>query len=284
MHFPSDSLKMSESTFIILRDLIHERVGIYYENHKQDMLADKMQPRVLENGLTSFLDYYYLLKYDTNAEAEWKYLMDALSVPETFFWREVDQIKTLVTVLLPQYLDQCSFTPSMYNPIKIWSAACSTGEEPLTIAIALKEAGWFEKVPITIYASDASSRAISLAKRGIYRPHSFRTLPEHLRDKYFTHEEGGWKIAPEIHRKVQWQVANLLNPLEIEALSHSPFIFCRNVFIYFSENSIRKTVETFFKGMPTPAYLCISSSESLLKLNTKFDLQEINGAFIYVKT
>ena len=285
MSFLPEPLKLSESVFIILRDLIHERTGLYYEDTKRDLLADKLSPRVIELGLSSLLDYYYMLKYDAAITQEWKYLINLLSVPETFFWREIDQIKATVNILLPQYLknrqDACS--TGSFQPIRIWSAACSTGEEPLTIAMALNEAGWFERYRIEIYASDASEAAIAKAKEGIYRSRSFRNLPPELKAKYFTEERDGWRVSPLLNNRIRYQTANLFSPFEIKFLARANFIFCRNVFIYFSQNSIRQTALLFFQEMPTPGYLFLSSSESLLKLDTGFELEEVGDAFVYVK-
>jgi chemotaxis protein methyltransferase CheR len=285
MSFLPEPLKFSESVFVILRDLIHERTGLYYEDTKRDLLADKLSPRVIELGLSSLLDYYYLLKYDAAITQEWKYLINLLSVPETFFWREIDQIKATVNILLPQYLknrqDACS--TGRFQPIRIWSAACSTGEEPLTIAMALNEAGWFERYKIEICASDASETAIAKAKEGIYRSRSFRNLPPELKAKYFTEERDGWRVSPLLNNRIRYQTANLFSPFEVKFLARANFIFCRNVFIYFSQNSIRQTALLFFQEMPTPGYLFLSSSESLLKLDTGFELEEVEDAFVYVK-
>lgn len=280
----SNSLKLSENIFIILRDLIHERTGIYYDASKRDLLADKLIMLILDRGFDSFLDYYYLLKYDNDTEQEWQHLIDILSVPETFFWREFDQIESFVKILLPEYyLKGYNLEHYDRGAIQIWSAACSTGEEPLTLAIALNEAGWFERCPITIYASDASPRALTQAQKGIYRDRSLRNIPPHLKAKYFTQTPQGWRISPEIHQKVYWTRANLVNHKEITLLAHAPFIFCRNVFLYFSQQGISQTVDFFFEKMPTPSYLFIGASESLLRLKVGFKLQLIGGAFVYVK-
>ncbi|MDJ1168105.1 protein-glutamate O-methyltransferase CheR [Roseofilum sp. BLCC_M154] len=286
MIFSTHVFEMPDSTFVILRNLIHERTGIYYDQCKQDLLADKLSPRLLEQGLHSFLDYYYLLKYDTSARQEWQELVNTITVPETFFWREFDQIEVLLQRLIDRYLEQQKKTGLSYSygyPLKIWSAACSTGEEPLTIAMALEEAGWFNRLPIEIYATDISSRAIAKAKKGLYREHSFRALSPTLKQKYFVSEEQQWRIDPDLHSRIRWKTANLLNPDELVLFSNIPFIFCRNVFIYFSPESIQKTVMMFFEKMPENGYLFLGSSESILKLNTPFKICEINKSFIYVK-
>jgi chemotaxis protein methyltransferase CheR len=280
MRFQAEPFSLPESIFTILRDLIHEHTGLYYENNQRTMLAEKLSPRLLERDLDSFLDYYYLLKYDLNAYEEWHYLMDILSVQETYFWREIDQVQVMVDVLLPQLLELPKFR---YQPVRIWCAVCATGEEPLSIAIALQEKGWFDKFAIKIYASDGSQKAIAQAQKGIYRERSFRTLPEYLKQKYFQKIEGGWKIQADIHQRVQWSLANLMQPNEIQSLTHANFIFCRNVFIYFSEESIKHTVSLFYQGITSPGYLFVGAAESLLKITKEFDLQEIGGAFVYVK-
>lgn len=290
MSFRPNSLELPESIFVILRDLIHERTGLYYEANKRNLLADKLYPRLLEWCFDSFLDYYYLLKYDENASEEWKNMMDALAVSETFFWREFDQIQALVNVLLPDYLagilggKWAAGCPSSSRPVQIWSAACSTGEEPISIAIALREAGWFGRVPIRIYGSDASPRAIAKARAGLYREYSFRALSPELRDKYFVREGQNWRVVPEIHGRIQWKVANLGHPEDFQSIVNPNFIFCRNVFIYFSEPSIRKTAQVLFEKLSNPGYLFLSASESLLQMKTDFQMREVEGAFYYFKS
>lgn len=271
--------RLSEAEFTILRDLIHEHLGLYYQNNKRDVLEDKLSSLIVEHSSGSFLDYYYFLKYDTSAENEWLKVTDALRVTETYFWREIDQVATLVDILLPKF-----FAQPRARTLRIWSAACSTGEEPLSIAIALREAGWFKRASIEIVASDLSQTAIAKAKQGVYRSHALRNLPAHLRDKYFQPEPNNlWRISPEIHACVRWTTANITVRQDIAYLAPVNFIFCRNVFIYFSSDMIKKTVSQFFELMPTPSYLFVSTSESLLRSTTDFELQEIGGTFIYVK-
>src|SRR5690348_1898719 len=134
----SQNLALPEGTIALIQTLINERTGMFFDNGKSDLLMDKLSPLVIERGFSSYLDYYYLLKYDTSAGIEWRNVMNALSVQETYLWREFDQIRALVQSLLPEW-----HARNTGAPLRIWSAACATGEEPLTIAIALNEAGWF---------------------------------------------------------------------------------------------------------------------------------------------
>jgi chemotaxis protein methyltransferase CheR len=277
MPFSTDTLGLPDSAFGLLRDLIHERTGLFYDSSKGEMLTDKLSPLVINRGFSSFLDYYYLLKYDAEAGDEWKKVIDALSVQETYFWREIDHVRAIVDVLVPRH-----YSTPRAGPLRIWSAACATGEEPLTIAMALMEKGWFDR-QIEIYASDASPAAIEKARLGAYRERSFRNLPPVLRDKYFTETGRGWRVVPELHSRIRWAVANLTVEQELARLATAPIILCRNVFIYFSPESIRKTVGIFWRLMPAGGHLFVGSAESLLRLNTDFDFQEIGGAFVYVK-
>jgi len=171
---------LPEGTTALIQSLINERTGMFFDNGKSDLLIDKLSPLVIERGFGSFLDYYYLLKYDPSAHAEWLNVMNTLSVQETYFWREMDQVHALVKTLVPQWQAR-----SGNSTLRIWSAACATGEEPLTIAMALNEAGWFERASNEIVASDASSKAIDRARKGVYRERAFRNLPARLRDRYF---------------------------------------------------------------------------------------------------
>ena len=204
--------------------------------------------------------------------------MNALSVQETYFWREMDQVRALVQTLVPQWHARTS-----NSPLRIWSAACATGEEPLTIAIALNEAGWFERAQIEIRASDASSKAIARATQGVFRERAFRNLPPELRARYFEPEGSGWRVRSDIHSRISWSIANLMEESQIAPLAAADFIFCRNVFIYFSESAIGRVVGSFSRFIRPPGYLFVGAAESLLRLTTDFTLTEIDDAFVYAK-
>ena len=274
----SQNLVLPEGAGALIQSLINERTGMFFDNGKRDLLIDKLAPLVIERGFSSYLDYYYLLKYDTASRLEWQNVLNALSVQETYLWREFDQVRTLVEILLPQW-----YAANPGSTLRIWSAACATGEEPLTIAIALNEAGWFEKAPIEILASDASSRAIERAREGVYRDRAFRNLPAGLRDRYFEKDGPAWRVRSDIHRRITWRIANLMEEDQIASFASADFIFCRNVFIYFSENAIRRAVRSFAKFIKPPGYLFVGAAESLIRVTTDFTLTEIGDAFVYVK-
>jgi chemotaxis protein methyltransferase CheR len=279
MRFHSEILGLPKGTEALLAELVHSRTGVYFDASKIDLMIDKLSPLVVRRGFSSFLDYYYLLKYDDTAPAEWGNVMNAISVGETYFWREFDQVRALTQLIVPQWL---AAHPG--KTLRIWSAACASGEEPLTIALALHEAGWFDRASIEIHGSDGSSTAIDKAIAGVYRERSFRSLAPERRERYFLQEgPKTWRVRPELHSKVHFSVANLINEAEIAPLATADIIFCRNVFIYFSESSIARTVRLFARYMPVEGYLFVGTAESLLRQTTDFELKDICNAFVYEK-
>ena len=280
MAFTPDTFGLPETGLPLLRDLIHERTGMFYANGRYDTLSDRLAPLVIERGFRSFLDLYYLLKYDErSSRAEWCRVFDALSVQETYFWREVDQIRGLALTVLPKLV-----RAAPYETVRIWSVPCATGEEPLTIAMMLEETGWFGRAAIEIHGSDASPSAIAGARAGRYRQRSFRSLPAALTEKYFSEEDGIHQPTKALRDRItSWSVVNLLDRAQIEAQAHSPVIFCRNAFIYFSRESVKRVADGFADLMPTPGFLFLGASESLLNVTDRFLLDDLDRAFVYVK-
>jgi chemotaxis protein methyltransferase CheR len=280
MSFAPENLGLQEAGLPLLRDLIHEQTGLFYDNGRYDTLSERMAPLVIERGFRSFLDFYYLLKYDEReAPAEWLKVVNALSVQETYFWREIDQVQGLACKLMAEIVKA-----SPYEPVRIWSVPCATGEEPLTIAMVLEETGWFGRVAIDIHGSDASSAAIEKARAGRYRERSFRALPPALREKYFVAREGLSSPVPALSQRItSWSVVNLMASEEVAPRASCPVIFCRNAFIYFSPKAVKQVVELFADQMPTPGYLLVGASESLLSVTDRFMLDDLPRSFVYVK-
>lgn len=267
-------VRVPEGVPALLRDLIHDKTGIFFEDSRLDALMEKLEPLARERGHLSFLDYYYALK--DNGAVEWEQAWEALSVQETYFWREMSQIDALTEIIIPEWFQKHS------TPFRIWCAACATGEEPYSIAIALAEAGWSSH-PIEIIASDASSIALKKAKAAVYRERAFRSLPPGLRLKYFEPVADGSKLKAEIVSKIKFRQANLSDSGDVAALARVQAIFCRNVFIYFSPHAVRQTVANMAAKMPSGGHLFVGAAESLLRMTADFELKEIGKAFAYVR-
>ena len=273
-------LRVPERTLTLLRDLIAAHAGIHYDDGRLDIMGDRLAPLAIDRGFDSMLDYYYLLKYDTAAVSEWPRVMDTLSVQETYFWRESDQFRSLTGALMPLLVAR------RRSPIQIWSIPCASGEEPLSIAMALSEAGWFERAAIEIHASDASEAALARAAQRRYGPRSFRQLPEALREKYFTRTpaKDEWTVNDDLFRRItSWTRINIVQPGEAAARAGCDVTFCRNLFIYFTPAGVREVTARLVKWMPTPGYLYVGAAESLLRTGAGLELQEQGGAYVYVK-
>ena len=278
MDFGTKSSNPRPGAEVLLRDLVFERTGLVFEDSKLDLFTSKLAPLMKERGFNSYLDYYYLLKYDPASDEAWDELIDAVTVQETYFWREMDQLHGLAEKVIPELL---AIRPG--ERIRIWCAASATGEEPLSIALRLNEENWFERADIQIIATDASPAALRKARSGLYSGRSFRALPEALRAKYFTEQGKEWKVSHDLMRRITWGRVNLLDERAVGDCASASVIFCRNVFIYFAPETIRRVVDSFARNIIVPGFLFVGASESLLKATDEFDLEEIGNAFVYTK-
>jgi len=273
----------------LLRDLIQERLGLSLSDHNGiGLITNKLAGRLKQNHCESFLEYYHLLSSKgAAAEEELREVVAVLAKSKSGFFRQTRAVRALVDVALPQLL---SLSPtdiaSRPEPLRIWSTSCSTGEEPLSIAMALNEAGWFERASIEIHASDASYLAVERAIQGVYSEQRVGGLDVQLRDKYFTLEEGGWRVVPEMHKLIQWKVANLMIENEVADLARSQVIFCQNVFIYFTEHAIYETLRLFVRFMPAGAYLFSDSGDyftSLVSSTGLFEPANASGVDAWIR-
>jgi chemotaxis protein methyltransferase CheR len=260
----------------LLRDLIHANCGIYFEEQNFYLMIDKLTPLMQARNCRSLLELYFFLKQRPHYSDDWRRVMDALSVQETYFWREIDQINAVAKIIVPKWFERTN------DLLRIWIAASASGEEAFTLAIVLEEAG-FGRHPIQIVGSDASEAALEKARRGMFRERSFRSMPPELRARYFKPGREHSLLSPMIMSRVRFERVNVIMPSETAELASSPIIFCRNVFIYFSEEVITRTVRSFAERMPAGGYLCVGASESLLRLTQDFDLQHVGDAFVYVR-
>ena len=149
------------------------------------------------------------------------------------------------------------------------------------MAMAISEAGWFDRIAIKITATDLSHAALFKARQGLFRERSFRNLPVEKRDKFFEKEGNLWRVDPALHSRIRWESANLIDHTDIARFGAVPFILCRNVFIYFSKETIRRVVRLMAESIQPPGYLLVGVSESLLKISSDFELTYVGNAFAY---
>jgi chemotaxis protein methyltransferase CheR len=275
----TEAPELSEATFQLLRDVIEARTGVIFDEPKRLMLADKLAELVATSGMNSFLEYYYALRYDDPRGEHTAALFDRLAVPETYFWRQPEHFTVLARVIAPKF-----FEAFPGRTLRIWSGACCTGEETLSIAIAFAEAGLLDSSPIDIMGTDASRAMIAAAVAGVYHERSFRQIPKSLRDKYFDADPaGGWRPKGWLKERITYQVASLTNPATLNAFGTSDVIFFRNVFIYFSDDTTRAVANRVAELMPPDGYVFVGAAESLTRLGVSLELAQVGNAFVYVR-
>lgn len=271
------ALAMSPQVFAILSALIEERTGIHYSLTDLDLLRDKIEARVLDAGFESFLDYYYFLKYDVEGAAEFDRLVEVLVVGETYFFREYDQLRLLAEQLVPERIAQG------VRPVRIWSAACATGEEPLTLAMMLRHKGLGQDVDLV--ASDISARSLERARSGRFGRRAARSIPDPaLFERYVRREgEDSFWVDPALIGAVAWRQVNLVDAEAVKALGSFDFVLCRNVLIYFREDTARTVVAQLTSALRPGGVLLVSVSESLMRFGTPLEVEERERIFLYRK-
>jgi chemotaxis protein methyltransferase CheR len=270
-----NDLELTPPLFAILSSLIEERVGLCYTLQDQELLAAKLSPRVLELGFGSFLDYYHYLRYDPESEREFAGMVNALVVNETYFFREFVPLSVMVTDFIAP-LVQAGGRP------RVWCAACSTGEEPLTLAMLLAQHGLLGKVELL--ATDISSSALARARSGEFGRRSLRQVPApHLAARWLTVGERSIKIDPALIETIRWKQLNLIDASAIEALGPLDWILCRNVLIYFRDTTAAQVVNQMSQRLRPGGVLLVGVSESLLRFGSGLICEEHAGVFSYRK-
>ena len=197
-----NELRLEAALFRLLRGLVEERTGIFYADSHHDVFSSRVWERMVEAGFESPLDYYYYLRYDVASAVEFDALVDELVVNESYFFREPDQLRSLCDDVLRPLVE------AGQRP-RVWCAAASTGEEPLSVAMLLAEAGLLAEVDIV--ATDISQKALARAKRGAHPRSTLRALPVGAHERWMSTKDGGVAVAAEIRDKIDWRRLNLLD-------------------------------------------------------------------------
>ncbi|MBC8550885.1 MAG: protein-glutamate O-methyltransferase CheR [Nitrospira sp.] len=267
---------LSDSTFKDLRNYIYDISGIYIADTKKYLIESRLSRILQEKKLTCYEDYFKMLKVGINGN-ELSRLFDAVTTNETYFFREPHQFELLLNTLFPKIMQE-----SPGKKIKIWSAACSTGEEPYTMAMMLNEK--FRNLSnVEIYASDISEGVLSSAKKAMYNSYSVRNVPENYMKKYFSPNGQMFDLNPTIKQAVKFMKINLIDDKNIRNARGVDIIFCRNVLIYFDVNAKQKVVSNLYDNLNPGGRLIIGSSESLHNITRAFRPHIDNKVIVYHK-
>jgi chemotaxis protein methyltransferase CheR len=275
-------LEMSLEEFRMIRDFIHERSGIYFAENKMYLVKNRLTKRMAELQMKSVKDYFYHVKYDVSMR-EFNTLMELVTTNETSFFRNEPQLLSFSDEVLPLLVQEKSRERGPKN-LRIWSAGCSSGEEPYTLAmIILDKLGNPAEWNIEIVANDISEQVLQKARVGEYAGITLRNVTPVMLQRFFVASGDSYRVRPEVKALVKFSHMNLNDPKKISILGNMDAIFCRNVMIYFSEEVRKQLVRGFYNILRPGGYLYIGHSETLHGISKAFKLVYFKNALVYQK-
>lgn len=281
MFFSDPEIQMSDEEFRLIRDIIYSHCGLFFDSDTKYLLEKRLARRLPLHQLQGFRDYHHFLKYDRKKEQELSDLMDVLTTNETYFFREAFQLKALTEEILPGL--RALKEERGEKSLRIWSAGCSTGEEPYTIAMLILEMGCFRDWRVEIVGTDISQRVLQQSRKGVYGKSSFRTTEEHYLRRFFQEQEDGFRVNDEVRELVTISHLNLFDQNRLALLGKMDVIFCRNVIIYFDQMAKKRVIDTFYRMLRDGGYLLLGHSESLMNISTAFTLKHLRNDMVYQK-
>jgi chemotaxis protein methyltransferase CheR len=264
---------MSDGDFRRFRDFIYDQCGINLMPKKKLMLTGRLSKRLRELGMSSFTEYFDYVTSSRGRSEELLRMINVVSTNKTDFFREPKHFDFLMSQALPHFVR--SGQASSHKRLNVWSAGCSSGEEPYTLAMVLSE--FFRTTGMggfSIYATDISTRVLAIAQKGIYPESTVEPVSRQLKQKYLMKgkgsQEGFCRIVPELRKYVRFQRLNLIEGRHFGLRTKMDIIFCRNVVIYFDRNTQIQLFEKFYDQLKPGGYLFIGHSETLHGINDQF--------------
>ena len=265
---------LTDQDFQLFKQKIYDESGITFSETNRSILDSRLKEKLREKNLESVRDYYNLVNSD---KEELKLLLDAVTTNLTRFFRNQAHFDALTNYVIPHILEEKRKKGE--TVVRIWSAGCSTGEEPYTIAMILKE---ILPPPFTfqITASDISLKCLMTGQQGFYADSRVDGIPPEYLAKYFTKVNGGYQVNSDLMKTIKFDYHNLKNDSGQRNLD---VVFCRNVLIYFDEPAQLTVINRFYDAMAPHSYLYIGHSESLFGMDTKFEFLKTDWACLYQK-
>ena len=272
---------MKDREFRWFADLVRSHCGISFAEETRFLLERRVARRMRELSITSLSAYQYELRNDSRRDGELAALIDEITTNETYFFREKSQLRALVGEILPEAL--VARRERGTGPVSVWSAGCSSGEEPYSIVILAREAGFDPERDLRVYASDISRRMMKRARSGTYRETSFRETDPAVRARYFEEKDGSWTVSDAVKKCVDFIHLNLMDRSRIALLGAMDVILCRNVMIYFDADTKREVIGTFESKLRSGGHLLLGHSESLINVTSGLELRHLKNDLVYRK-
>jgi chemotaxis protein methyltransferase CheR len=280
----STAQDLNDPAYLKIRDLIYEISGIYQPQEKLYLLASRCARRMTSVNAVTPAEYLAHLTVRANRETELRSLLNEITIGETYMFRSPAQLDALRSVILPELIK--SKAGMGFKRLRLWSAGCSTGEEPYTLAMFLLEesanllSGW----TFDILATDLNDHSLATAKAGIYGEYSLRGTTDPLRRKYFkSHDDKRLQVSDQLKALIRFERVNLSDDSKMIFIKGLDLIFCCNVLIYFDLNSKRRVMQHFYSNLLSGGYLFLGHAESLFQVDDRFRLMHFPGAIGYWK-
>jgi chemotaxis protein methyltransferase CheR len=266
-----------------IRDLIYQVAGIFHPDTKLRLLFDRCGRRIKELNAKSLHEYFEYLTIKPQRQTELIALLNEITIGETCFFRNQPQLDALKQIVLPKVLEAKAKLP--IRRLRIWSAGCSTGEEPYTLSMMLLEETQrrLKDWTIEILATDLNERSLAHAKNAVYGTYSTRNLNAYFKQKYFAPAAEQLQVQQLARNSITFSRLNLSDDSRMIFMKSLDIVFCCNVLIYFDLASKRKVIQHFYNNLLPHGYLFLGHSESLYGVNDDFHLVHLPGATAYVK-
>lgn len=278
----SQDLKLTPQAFNDWRKFIYDLCGIYFQDNKKYLLESRLQKRIKYLNIDTFEKYLQYLKTNIRKEEEKKQLYEAITINETYFFRNQPQLDALLSSIVPELLASKS---GAFQKIRIWSAASSSGEEAYSIAIMLNELilPKHPNLKVEIIGTDINFAVIETAKKGIFKEYSIRNTPPIYLKKYFQKVDNTYVLDPKIKNMVNFKVLNLYDDNAMRMMGKFDVTYCANVLIYFDLQSKIKVVNNLYNNLNQNGYLFIGYSETLHGISKAFKLVSFPKTIGYKK-
>jgi len=275
---------LRDPSYLKIRDLVCQDSGIYHPEEKLYLLASRCVRRMAAVGAKTPTEYLAKLTSPGSRETELQHLLNEITIGETYMFRCAPQLRALRNIVLPQIVQGQGSSSTSH--LRVWSAGCSTGEEPYTLAMFLfgecrqQLAGW----TFQIVATDVNDDALAAARSGIYGEYALRSTPKSLRKAFFRPRGADQlQVNDQLMRAVRFERLNLCNDETMRTMQGMDIIFCCNVLIYFDLDAKRRVIRHFFRNLVPGGYLFLGNAESLFQVDDQFRLVRFPGAIGYRK-
>lgn len=272
---------MSDAQFTKLSKIIYERSGIHFQDAKKYLLESRLGRRLQELNIEDYDQYTMFLTIGPYRDDEFQEMFNRITINETSFFRNEPQLQVLENMALPDMIESRSST----KRLRIWSAACSSGEEPYTIAMILHQSLGVRLMDwrIEILGTDISAKALNIANEGIYSSYAIRATSKLIVDRYFKKQGSHYLLDPEIHSMATFEQHNLKDRLGARRHGRWDVIVCRNVLIYFDEDMKQQVLKMFYDQLEPDGWLFIGHSETIRGLDVPFEPVNTPQGFCYRK-